>query len=148
MSFADDMRRFTEKTITAGDKITRTATLDLFGGVIRATPVDTGRARGAWTTSVGAPADSPDRSDKVAVGQNGGAAMAEVYEKTPAGAGQVTFLANNMPYIHDLELGGYSGPTEKVTDGGFSRQAPAGMVRINMDRVQPMVDAAIRKNRV
>lgn len=47
MSFSGDMRRFVTKTATAHDKITRLATLELFSGVIRATPVDTGRARGA-----------------------------------------------------------------------------------------------------
>lgn len=148
MSFSDDIRRFTTKTVEAHNKITRTATLELFSGVIKATPVDKGRARGGWTTSVGAPAPSPDREDQIEVGQDGGAAMAEVYEKTPPGSGQVAFLSNDLPYIYDLEMGSYSGPTKKVTEAGFSRQAPAGMVRINMDRVSKMVETAIRKNRV
>ena len=135
VSFSKDIRSFTSKATTAHDKITRAATLELFSGVIKATPVDKGRARGGWATSVGAPAPSPDREDQIPKGQPGGEAFDEVFEKTPQGAGQVTYLSNNLPYIEELE-------------NGSSTQAPEGMVRKNMDRVQKMVDAAIRKNKV
>ena len=135
MSFSKDIESFARKAAEAHDKITRTATLELFSGIVRATPVDKGRARGAWTTSVGAPASSPDREDKIKVRKPGGAAEAEVFEKTPEGAGQVTYLSNDLPYILYLEE-------------GSSKQAPAGMVRRNMDRVERMVKTAIRKNRL
>ncbi|WP_417585319.1 hypothetical protein [Pelagibacterium sp.] len=131
MAFANDVRRFTTLTAEAHNKITRVATLELFSGVIRMTPVDTGRARGAWTASVGAPsAAEPDRLDK-----SGGEAIGEVETKTPAGAGQVTFLSNNLHYIEELER-------------GSSSKAPEGMVTRSMDRVEKMVEAAIRKHRV
>jgi hypothetical protein len=131
MSFSDDIRRFTAKTVEAHNKITRVATLELFSGVIKATPVDTGRARGNWQTAPGSPAaGETERLDK-----SGGEAIAEVEAKTPQGAGQITYLSNNLPYIVPLEE-------------GSSKQAPQGMVKRNMDRVQRMVDAAIRKNRV
>lgn len=131
MSFSDDVRRFATKTTEAHNKITSVATLELFSGVIKATPVDTGRARGNWQTAPGSPAaGETERLDK-----SGGEAIAEVEAKTPQGAGQVTYLSNNLPYIMKLEE-------------GSSKQAPEGMVRKNMDRVQRMVDAAIRKNRV
>ena len=129
MSFSDDIRRFTAKTTDAHNKITRVATLELFSGVIKATPVDTGRARGNWQTSAGTPAVGE------VAREGAGPALAEVESNTPQGAGQVTFLANNLPYVSELE-------------SGSSTQAPEGMVRKNMDRVQRMVDAAIRKNRV
>jgi len=131
MSFSGDIRRFATKTTEAHNKITRVATLELFRGVILATPVDTGRARGNWQTAPGSPvAGETDRLDK-----SGGEAIAEVESKTPQGAGQVTYLSNNLPYIVQLEE-------------GSSKQAPEGMVKRNMDRVERMVDAAIRKNRV
>lgn len=63
------------------------------------------------------------------------ASIAEVVAITPPGAGQETYLANNLPYIERLE-------------NGSSTQAPAGMVTINMDRVSKIVAAAIEKNRV
>lgn len=131
MSFSDDIRKFTAKTSQAHNKITRAATLELFSGVIKATPVDTGRARGNWQTTVGSPASgSLEREDK-----GGAEAIAEVEAKAPEGAGQVTYLSNNLPYIDELE-------------NGSSKQAPEGMVKRNMDRVQRMVEAAIRKNKV
>ncbi|WGK60510.1 hypothetical protein QAO71_10435 [Halopseudomonas sp. SMJS2] len=131
MSFSGDMRRFIAKTTSAHNKITRVATLELFGGIVKLTPVDTGRARGNWLTGVHRPVTGEtERLDKT-----GRSAIAEISEHTPAGAGQVTYLSNNLPYIEDLER-------------GSSKQAPEGMVRKNMDRVQKMVDAAIRKNKV
>jgi len=130
MSFSGDMRRFVAKTASAHNTITRVATLELFSGIVKGNPVDTGRSRGAWTTSVGVPGDSPERLDKT-----GAQAIAEIGENTPAGAGQVTLLSNSLPYIFELEE-------------GSSKQAPEGFVRKNMDRVERMVDAAIRKHRV
>jgi hypothetical protein len=129
MSFSGDIRSFTTKTTQAHGKIARVATLELFNGVIRATPVDTGRARGNWQTSVGAPVNGEIAREGDA------AALAEVEAKTPQGAGQITYLSNNLPYIDELE-------------NGSSKQAPEGMVRKNMDRVQRMVETAIRKNKV
>lgn len=131
MSFSKDIRSFVSKAVQAHGKITRAATLELFSGVIKDTPVDTGRARGNWQTSVGSPATGElDREDK-----SGAQVIAEVHQKTPPGAGQVTLLTNNLPYIEALER-------------GSSTQAPEGMVRKNIDRVQRIVDAVIRKNKV
>ncbi|MGV8864099.1 MAG: HK97 gp10 family phage protein [Pseudomonas sp.] len=129
MSFADDIRRASAKFTERHDKIVRAATIDLFSGVIKSTPVDTGRAQGAWATSVGAPSSAtPDR-------EGDAAAIAEVVATTPAGAGQETYLSNALPYIERLE-------------NGWSDKAPAGMVTINMDRVSKIVAAAIEKNKV
>ncbi len=129
MSFADDVRRFSVKTEAAHNKIVRAATIELFSSVIKATPVDTGRARGAWATTVGSP------SSAVETREGEGVSLAEVISVTPPGAGQETYLANNLPYIVELE-------------DGSSKQAPAGMVTGSMDRVSKIVAAAIEKNKV
>lgn len=131
MSFSGDVGKFARDAVEAHDKITRAATLDFFSGTIKSTPVDTGRARGNWQTSVGTPVDGTlERDDP-----GGSAAIAEVTAKTPNGAGQETFMSNNLPYIESLE-------------NGNSQQAPAGMVRINLARVQRIVKAAIAKFKV
>lgn len=129
MSFASDIRRFSVKTEAAHNKIVRAATIELFSGVIKSTPVLTGAARGAWATTVGKPSDGVD--DRLGAG----VAIAEVIANTPPGAGQETYLSNALPYIEELE-------------DGSSKQARAGMVRGNMDRVSKIVAAAIEKNRV
>ncbi|MDH4581375.1 HK97 gp10 family phage protein [Pseudomonas sp. BN415] len=131
MSFSGDMRGATQRIIDAHNKITRAATIDFFSGTIKDTPVDTGRARGNWVTSVDNPAQGEiDRDDKA-----GSAAIAEVVAKTPEGAGQETFMSNSLPYIEELEY-------------GHSQQAPSGMVRRNLARVQRIVNQAIAKFRV
>ena len=131
MSFSGDIRNFAKDAAEAHDKITRAATLELFGGVIKSTPVDTGRARGNWQTAVGTPpSDQLERDDK-----SGAQAIAEVEANTPPGAGQQTYLVNNLPYIMALEE-------------GSSKKAPEGMVRKNVARVQRIVNAAIAKFRV
>jgi hypothetical protein len=58
------------------------------------------------------------------------------------GLGSLTWLSNNLPYIEKLEYGGY--PDGPNTIGGFSKQAPAGMVRVNMARITAHVRAARR----
>lgn len=144
MSFADDIRRFAAKTSKAHDEITRGTTIALFNAVIMDTPVDEARLRGDWQTTVGQPAtDENGRVDAA-----GTAAMAEVVANTPPGAGQETLLTNNMPYCEKIENGGYIGPTDKVTAGGFSRKSPQGMVKRNVDRFQKLIDEQARKNRV
>ena len=94
------------------DTVIRKSTIELFGRVVKMTPVDTARAKGNWQCTVGSPAtDEIDRLDK-----SGSTVMAEVKQNVPK-AGNVVWLANNVPYIRALEY-------------GHSKQAPEGMVRI------------------
>ena len=129
MSFEDDIRRASANITARHDAIVRGTTIALFNAVIMDTPVDTGRARGNWQTTVGQPAT--DQIER----EGASASMAEAEAKIPKGAGQETMLANNLPYIEELE-------------NGSSKQASAGMVRGNMDRVSKIVAAAIEKNKV
>lgn len=129
MAFADDVRRFAVKAGESSDGIVRAVTLSLFNGIIRDTPVDTGRARGNWQTTVGQPASG--EIDRLGAS----AAIAEVEAKTPPGAGQETYLANDLPYIEELEK-------------GSSKQSPEGMVRRNIDRIERNLKRAIRDNKV
>lgn len=131
MSFSGDISKFARLAKESQDKIARTAALDLFAGTIRSTPVDTGRARGNWQTTVGEPSNTESRRED----PSGSQAIADVMQKTPQGAGQEVFLTNNLPYIEDLEY-------------GSSTQAPQGMMRINFARVQRIVAAAIARFRV
>ena len=131
MAFADDVRKFAVRAGESSDGIVRAVTLSLFNGIIRDTPVKDGRLRGDWQTTVGQPASGENsRVDK-----SGKAAMAEVVAKTPAGAGQETYISNSMPYAEFIENGG-------------SQKAPEGMVKRNMDRIERNLKKAIRNNKV
>lgn len=92
------------------DKKYRTKVLKVWRGIIKKTPVDTGRARSNWFATISAP-------------HNGSAVEAgRVPELSSVNVEQATFktyfLTNHLPYIERLEF-------------GWSRvQAPGGMIRL------------------
>lgn len=88
----------------------RAATSEVFSNIIQMTPVDTGRARGNWQCTIGAPFIGEDDTGSVMKAQNA----------IPRRSGSVVYLTNNVPYIGRLEYDGHS------------RQAPAGMVRVSV----------------
>ena len=130
MSFASDMAKFAENAGKSLEATGQGIALSLFTAIIKDTPVDTGRARGNWQATIGTPARGViDRS-----GDAG--AIAEVTsESKNFEAGTVFYLTNSLPYIYGLEY-------------GRSKQSPAGMVRKNVARIQSIVAAEARKNRV
>ena len=56
MSFAAEVKQFTDKTERLLRVIPRKIALELLRRLIMRTPVDSGRARGNWQASVGTPA--------------------------------------------------------------------------------------------
>lgn len=132
MSFATEMREITLKANGAVDKTVRAVTLGLFREVIQRTPVDTGRLRGNWQTTTGYPAQTTkDRTDKT-----GSLAFADALARV-GGLGSVTYLTNNLPYAQRIEYDGWS-----------HTKAPAGMVRVSFARIESIVEAAARANKV
>jgi hypothetical protein len=91
------------------DKI-RAATSEVFSNIIQMTPVDTGRARGNWQCTIGAPF----------VGQDDTGSDEQIQRTIPRHSGSVVYLTNNVPYIGRLEYDAHS------------RQAPNGMVRVSV----------------
>lgn len=146
MSFASDMEAYAKKAGLSLNQTVVSVALELYGSVIKDTPADTGRARGNWQCSIGSPlsgvlsgegesgteTDAPNGD-----GPKTAAAVKEVrgvllkYEP-----GQTVYLANNLPYIRRLEY------------DGWSDQAPAGMVRKNIARIQQIVAKAARDNKI
>lgn len=154
------------KELTEDQLVTahRALTLQALTGVVQKTPVDTGRTRGNWQTTVGAPAQGEleieDKTGSQAIA-NGRAAVEEI---RPFGK---SFITNNSPNIVVLEEGGYV-PADPPTDekslkrrrasrskreraraqaatgneggtfvkGGFSMQAPQGMVAVTLEELK------------
>lgn len=128
-SFKSQLRAFEEKTVRKFDLLFRKVSLDAFSEVIDMSPVDSGRFRGNWQVAIGsAPSGTIE-----AVDPQGTVVKAKVAGVT-AGlkAGDVIYMVNNLPYAQRLE-------------DGYSQQAPAGMVRLTVQRWQPIVDAAVRE---
>lgn len=101
-------------------------TLDALRGVVKKSPVDTGRFRGNWQVSAGTENPSTTaRLDKSAYGSepggdvlNGGLQILATLEPY-----SVTFIQNNLPYAQKLE-------------SGSSKQAPQGMVALTLAELQ------------
>jgi len=131
-SFAESLAAFAEQAKEAIDDVFREVVIEIGTSVIRLSPVDTGRFKGNWQFTVGAPSNqSIDTFDKA--GHETIAAL--VAEVSRLEAGQVAYIVNNLVYGVPLEY-------------GHSDQAPAGMVQITLARFQQIVEEAIRNNQV
>lgn len=143
MTFAADIARFNKKTEASIDKTVRAVTFALFREIVRRTPVDTGRLKGNWQTTQRAPATGTLTTED----KSGAKAIAAITAGM-GGWGSVTYLTNNLPYAASAEFGGWNGPTDKVTEAGFSRKAAEGMVRVSFARINSIVRSAARDNKV
>lgn len=103
--------------------------MQVLRGVVMRTPVDTGRARSNWHVSLGSPVvierDPYAPGEKLGIGEGANAQAtitigAATIEQAPAIG--VIYLTNGLPYITRLEH-------------GWSKQSPAGMVRLTLDQV-------------
>lgn len=129
MSFALDVSKFVEKAKKNPETVMRQVSIKLFSAIIKATPVDTGRARNNWfasgstpsqeTTTYGAPQGTATIQRATAVINT----ATDWHEFT---------LTNNLPYIQRLEY-------------GWSKQAPQGMVRTNISRFQQLINEEANK---
>jgi hypothetical protein len=134
-SFEEQMRRIEINTVRRLDLFGRKIALELFRRVIYKTPVDSGRARANWQVTIGSAASGTVQIDDT----NGSATMTRATAASRGfRAGDVIYLTNNLPYIMKLEEGGY--PDGPKTVGGFSRQAPAGMVALTVQEFAIVVN--------
>lgn len=141
--FMDVINEWVEHTETVMDDILQTIVFKVGESVVRLSPVDTGRFRGNWQLSI----DSTPGSSLVRYDKDGQSTINEIASRANSfTAGQVAYIQNHVLYGNDLEYGLYNGPTSKVTDEGFSRQAPSGMVRITEMQFDSIVAEAVRLN--
>lgn len=112
------------------------------------TPADTGRARANWFLTKIKPSKKIVKSNT----------SSQSYSSKLSGRvlGNRFFLTNNLPYIKTLEYGGYPKDVKKGTkkrkgggyeirsSGGYSKQAPNGMVRITLKNFPRRLKKALR----
>lgn len=108
--------------------------LKLFGAVIKDTPVLTGRLRGAWTFSKGAPPEAfvlkpPTEADAQQTFEDPSPRITEQVTQGVKPEDDNYFLANNMPYCLRIEYLGWS-----------HTKAPQGMVRKNIIRIAKLLE--------
>jgi hypothetical protein len=127
-SFKADIAKFAAKVSGTADQAVRKIALGIFANIVTASPVDTGRFRGNWLIGLQSrPTEQLDVEvkDPTAVTQREGEKLGE------AKAGITIYLSNNLPYALRLEY-------------GYSRQAPAGMVRTTIANLDQIVEGAVR----
>ncbi|SER52417.1 MULTISPECIES: hypothetical protein [Pseudomonas] len=131
-SFALNIREWCDKAEGAIDQTIRAIVIELGSAIIRATPVDTGRARGSWQFSLDTPSvgqvDNPDQTGAETIAK----LAAEANRLT---AGQTAYIVSTLIYMIELEY-------------GHSTQAPEGMVRMAVARFQQIVREAALQNQV
>lgn len=122
MSFAVDVSKWADKVKGEIEELRKAVILELFSSVILDTPVLTGRLRGNWIISSGAP-----DTKTVSVTDPNGATTIRNVEGFVAGLKQEqsrVFLTNSLPYAYRIEYDGWS-----------HTKAPEGMVRKNFIRI-------------
>jgi hypothetical protein len=143
-TFEQQIAAFAKRANQSVDRTMRGVSIKLFSNVIYASPVDTGRFRANWVAALSTPSKevslSEDKRGTKAVSN-----MVSVVNGAPV-AFEFT-LSNNLPYANTIEFGGYPGDGPN-TIGGFSKQAPHGVVRVNVARFQQILDEQARINRV
>ncbi len=129
--FTLDVATFVEKAKKNPETVMKAVSLKLFSAIIKASPVDTGRFRMNWQTS-GAVAGTGTVAGVDMTGNKAVANATTFITNTPVWT-ELT-LANNLPYAQRLEY-------------GWSKQAPTGMVRVNVLRFQQLIDEEAAKVR-
>ena len=97
----------------------RAVGLNLLRGLIRLTPVDTGRAKGNWFVSIANPNREISNDRRQATAFSDGAINIALARGR---AYPTVTLSNNLPYI------------ERLNDG-YSMQAPKKFVETELDRI-------------
>lgn len=151
--FAIQLEEFARETGLAMDQVVRHVAMRAFVSVVKKSPVDTGRFRGNWQLSK----NSPDPGIRVSwrLDKSGQLVIAEAQVVAESlRAGGMAYIFNGLPYGPVLEFGGYPSPPEHGTwrrgkgfevrsAGGFSKQAPQGMVRLTVIELHRFMREAI-----
>ena len=115
-NFTLDMSRFANKSLGEIEQVVRKTAIDLTTSIIKSSPVDTGRFRSNWFVSF------EDAIDNTTDDTNSAKALANATNTLLGGKiGKYIYIQNNLDYAIKLEY-------------GASKQAPAGIVRVNVER--------------
>jgi len=113
--------------------------------VITQTPVrfkDGGRLKNNWFLTVGRPSESTRGKNA-----RGSASFSSLNKMPSFVLGKTIYFTNNMKYAAVVEYGGYpknpkrgtyigGGQYQILSQNGYSKQAPAGMVRIQINKMK------------
>lgn len=134
--------------VTGSNETVKKEYIKTLTAIIKQTPVhfkDGGRLRNSWNLSE----KSPKGVVRTPSGSGSGS-FSSVARMPKVVIGKKLFFTNPMPYANVVEYGGYPSPVkmgtntseggtpqyQKLSAGGYSKQAPNGMVRLNVKRMR------------
>jgi hypothetical protein len=129
MTWESDWKKIESKIDRTFDQGIRATILELSTAIIKDTPAKTGRARGNWQASIGRGATGEVSVESKRTGE--AKAILSVNQKASVAVGDLYYLTNNVPYIERLEY-------------GWSKQAPGGMVRKNLQNFNRLLAKNIK----
>jgi hypothetical protein len=126
--FSVNVSKWAKTTGQTLEQTVRAVEMEMFSRIIVRSPVDTGRFRGNWFVDQRLQTENTDKS--------GATTIAKMTQDVLASkVGGVTSFINTLPYSERLEF-------------GYSKQAPAGMLRLTAAEFGAVVDDEANKNRV
>lgn len=148
MSFAVNVDKWAEKASISFEDAVRGVSIKLFSAIIESSPVDEGTFRNNWYVAGDIPSSEVNPNAK---GGSDAGAIAKITTDvlTLPDFTAITFT-NNLPYSEVIEYGGYPNPPKSRTGktvGGYSEQAPQGVVRVNAVRFQNLIEEEARNVR-
>lgn len=145
MSFAASLNKMCERAKDKAHVVVRKTAFELQGMMIDISPVRTGRFRSNWQVGLGAINTSTDAAPDKTGDAAKGRAQAALQGWKP---GQTIYLSQSLPYARVIEYGLYGSPPGSAngpkTIGGYSSQAPAGVVRLAKQRYSDALAEAVK----
>lgn len=120
--------KMVERTERNYDQAFRAVALQLFAGIVKRWPVDTGRSRGNWQISLGSVSGGE-------LNRTTDPTNAEASKLSGDTGGRAVYLHNNVPYAERLE-------------NGWSSQAPSGAVRVTLTEFESALRRAAQDNQL
>ena len=134
MGFAADVDKAIDKKLRVPmGQWQRGVCFALFKGVIMDTPRDEGGLVANWYITKGTPSSKYLPNATATNGGKVGGLSQEINGIINGEKDFTMYMANNAPYAHKIEYGGY--PDGPKTIGGSSTKAPQGMLRRNVARI-------------
>lgn len=141
MSFSDDVNDFKDNFLEASEETVKGTAIQLFSAIIKSSPVDEGTFRSNWFLTQGQPSQRTDE-DLVLSEQN---IINGIVQNVMRFEGLAPiYFTNNLPYSEVIEYGEF--PDGPNTTGGYSRQAPQGVLRVNVLRFKRIFEQQAKKN--
>lgn len=140
----DEVEKAIDNIVLEQNKKVKAIYIQGLSAVITGTPVsfkDGGRLRNNWFLTTEKPSQSKRGSNS-----RGSASYSSLSKMPDYVLDKTIYFTNNMPYANVVEFGGYvknpkygtwtGSGFQKLSQNGYSKQAPAGMVRIQLVKMR------------